>query len=196
MEDEEEQMVEESYQIYLLKKAEKEKAVKRKKFDTSPEERSCNIVGIIEGVLKNEYPDIHVEHLRDCGTRIFYFDCPITRKMVSLIQIPVRYKHYTDEFDDQLKLTIYYDTVIFNVTNQKFTLDEFYAMLHDNPDILRDYIAKCRKDNLSAVIFPQTEPISINDVVKKLSDEMIDQLDKETLAKMLKQLKEENYDIK
>ena len=36
MEDEEEQMVEESYQIYLLKKAEKEKA-KRKKFNTSPE---------------------------------------------------------------------------------------------------------------------------------------------------------------
>lgn len=68
MEDEVEQMVEESYQIYLLKKAEKEKA-KRKKFNTSPEERSRNIVDIIESVLKNEYPDIHVEHLRDYGTR-------------------------------------------------------------------------------------------------------------------------------
>lgn len=191
MEDEEEQMVEESYQIYLLKKAEKEKAAKRKKFDTSPEERSCNIVKIIEGVLKTEYPDIQVEHLRDCGTRIFYFDCPITKKMVSLIQIPVRYKHYTDEPGGNLKLTIYYDTVIFNVTNQKFTLDEFYAMLHDNPDILRDYIAKCRKDNLSAVIFTEIEPISINDIINKISDEMIDEMDKETLAKMVKQLKKE-----
>lgn len=195
MEDEEEQMVEESYQIYLLKKAEKEKE-KRKKFDTSPEERSCNIVEIIEGVLKNEYPDIHVEHLRDCGTRIFYFECPISSKMVSLIQIPVRYKHYTDEPGGPLKLTIYFDTVIFNVTNQKFTLDEFYKMLHDNPDVLTDYIAKCRKDNLSSVIFPQVDPISINDTIKKLSDEMIDEMDKETLAKMVKQLKKENYDIK
>ena len=195
MEDEEEQMVEESYQIYLLKKAEKEKE-KRKKFDTSPEERSCNMVEIIEGVLKNEYPDIHVEHLRDCGTRIFYFECPISSKMVSLIQIPVRYKHYTDEPGGPLKLTIYYDTVIFNVTNQKFTLDEFYKMLHDNPDILKDYIAKCRKDNLSSVIFPQVDPISMNDTIKKLSDEMIDEMDKETLAKMVKQLKKENYDIK
>lgn len=195
MEDEEEQMVEESYQIYLLKKAEKEKE-KRKKFDTSPEERSCNIVEIIEGVLKNEYPDIHVEHLRDCGTRIFYFECPISSKMVSLIQIPVRYKHYTDEPGGPLKLTIYFDTVIFNVTNQKFTLDEFYKMLHDNPDVLIDYIAKCRKDNLSSVILPQTEPFSINDTIKKLSDEMIDEMDKETLAKMVKQLKKENYDIK
>ena len=193
MEDEEEQMVEESYQIYLLKKAEKEK---RKKFDTSPEERSCNMVEIIEGVLKNEYPDIHVEHLRDCGTRIFYFECPISSKMVSLIQIPVRYKHYTDEPGGPLKLTIYYDTVIFNVTNQKFTLDEFYKMLHDNPDVLTDYIAKCRKDNLSSVIFPQVDPISMNDTIKKLSDEMIDEMDKETLAKMVKQLKKENYDIK
>lgn len=195
MEDEEEQMVEESYQIYLLKKAEKEKE-KRKKFGTSPEERSCNIVEIIEGVLKNEYPDIHVEHLRDCGTRIFYFECPISSKMVSLIQIPVRYKHYTDEPGGPLKLTIYYDTVIFNVTNQKFTLDEFYKMLHDNPDVLTDYIAKCRKDNLSSVIFPQVDPISMNDTIKKLSDEMIDEMDKETLAKMVKQLKKENYDIK
>lgn len=195
MEDEEEQMVEESYQIYLLKKAEKEKE-KRKKFDTSPEERSCNIVEIIEGVLKNEYPDIHVEHLRDCGTRIFYFECPISSKMVSLIQIPVRYKHYTDEPGGPLKLTIYFDTVIFNVTNQKFTLDEFYKMLHDNPDVLTDYIAKCRKDNLSSVIFPQVEPFSMNDTIKKLSDEMIDEMDKETLAKMVKQLKKENYDIK
>lgn len=195
MEDEEEQMVEESYQIYLLKKAEKEKE-KRKKFDTSPEERSCNIVEIIEGVLKNEYPDIHVEHLRDCGTRIFYFECPISSKMVSLIQIPVRYKHYTDEPGGPLKLTIYYDTVIFNVTNQKFTLDEFYKMLHDNPDVLTDYIAKCRKDNLSSVIFPQVDPFSMNDTIKKLSDEMIDEMDKETLAKMVKQLKKENYDIK
>jgi len=195
MEDEEEQMVEESYQIYLLKKAEKEKE-KRKKFDTSPEERSCNIVEIIEGVLKNEYPDIHVEHLRDCGTRIFYFECPISSKMVSLIQIPVRYKHYTDEPGGPLKLTIYYDTVIFNVTNQKFTLDEFYKMLHDNPDVLTDYIAKCRKDNLSSVIFPQVDPISMNDTIKKLSNEMIDEMDKETLAKMVKQLKKENYDIK
>ena len=195
MEDEEEQMVEESYQIYLVKKAEKEKE-KRKKFDTSPEERSCNIVEIIEGVLKNEYPDIHVEHLRDCGTRIFYFECPISSKMVSLIQIPVRYKHYTDEPGGPLKLTIYYDTVIFNVTNQKFTLDEFYKMLHDNPDVLTDYIAKCRKDNLSSVIFPQVDPISMNDTIKKLSDEMIDEMDKETLAKMVKQLKKENYDIK
>lgn len=190
MEDEEEQMVEESYQIYLLKKAEKEKA-KRKKLDTTPEERSRNIVEIIEGVLKNEYPDIHVEHLRDCGTRIFYFDCPITRKMVSLIQIPVRYKYYTDEPGGDLKLTIYFDTVIFNVTNQKFTLDEFYAMLHDNPDVLTDYIAKCRKDNLASVIFPQTEPISINDVINKISDEMIDEMDRETLAKMVKMLKKE-----
>lgn len=190
MEDEEEQMVEESYQIYLLKKAEKEKA-KRKKIDTSPEERSRNIVEIIEGVLQNEYPDIHVEHLRDCGTRIFYFDCPITRKMVGLIQIPVRYKHYTDEPGGSLKLEIYYDTVIFNVTNQKFTLDEFYKMLHDKPAVLTDYIAKCRKDNLASVIFPQVEPISITDVVKKLSDEMIDQMDKETLANMVKQLKKE-----
>lgn len=195
MEDEEEQMVEESYQIYLLKKAEKEKE-KRKKFDTSPEERSCNIVEIIEGVLKNEYPDIHVEHLRDCGTRIFYFECPISSKMVSLIQIPVRYKHYTDEPGGPLKLTIYFDTVIFNVTNQKFTLDEFYKMLHDNPAVLTDYIAKCRKDNLSSVIFPQVDPISMNDTIKKLSDEMIDEMDKETLAKMVKQLKKENYDIK
>ena len=193
MEDEEEQMVEETYKIYLLKKAEKEK---RKKFDTSPEERSCNIVEIIEGVLKNEYPDIHVEHLRDCGTRIFYFECPISSKMVSLIQIPVRYKHYTDEPGGPLKLTIYYDTVIFNVTNQKFTLDEFYKMLHDNPDVLTDYIAKCRKDNLSSVIFPQVDPFSMNDTIKKLSDEMIDEMDKETLAKMVKQLKKENYDIK
>ena len=193
MEDEEEQMVEESYQIYLLKKAEKKK---RKKFDTSPEERSCNIVEIIEGVLKTEYPDIHVEHLRDCGTRIFYFECPISSKMISLIQIPVRYKHYTDEPGGPLKLTIYYDTVIFNVTNQKFTLDEFYKMLHDNPDVLTDYITKCRKDNLSSVIFPQVDPISINDTIKKLSDEMIDEMDKETLAKMIKQLKKENYDIK
>jgi hypothetical protein len=195
MEDEEEQMVEESYQIYLLKKAEKEKE-KRKKFDTSPEERSCNMVEIIESVLKNEYPDIHVEHLRDCGTRIFYFECPISSKMVSLIQIPVRYKHYTDEPGGPLKLTIYFDTVIFNVTNQKFTLDEFYKMLHDNPDVLTDYIAKCRKDNLSSVIFPQVDPFSMNDTIKKLSDEMIDEMDKETLAKMVKQLKKENYDIK
>lgn len=195
MEDEEEQMVEESYQIYLLKKAEKEKA-KRKKFDTSPEERSRNIVNIIEGVLKNEYPDIKVEHLRDCGTRIFYFECPISSKMVSLIQIPVRYTHYIDESDGQEKLTICYDTVIFNVTNQKFTLDEFYKMLHDNPDVLTDYIAKYRKDNLSAVIFPQTKPVSMNDTIKKLSDEMIDEMDRETLAKMVKQLKKENYDFR
>lgn len=195
MEDEEEQMVEESYQIYLLKKAEKEKE-KRKKFDTSPQERSCNIVDIIEGVLKIEYPDIHVEYLRDCGTRIFYFECPISSKMVSLIQIPVRYKHYTDESDGRLKLTLYYDTVIFNVTNQKFTLDEFYKMLHDNPDVLKDYIAKCRKDNLSSVIFPQTKSISIGDTIKKLSDEMIDEMDKETLAKMIKQLKKEKHDIR
>ena len=174
---------------------EEEKA-KRKKFDTSPEERSCNIVNIIEGVLKNEYPDIHVEHLRDCGTRIFYFECPISSKMVSLIQIPVRYKHYTDEPGGPLKLTIYYDTVIFNVTNQKFTLDEFYKMLHDNPDVLKDYIAKCRKDNLSSVIFPQTKPVSMNDTIKKLSDEMIDEMDKETLVKIVKHLKKENYDIK
>ena len=84
-----------------------EEEAKRKKIDTSPEERSRNIVEIIEGVLQNEYPDIHVEHLRDCGTRIFYFDCPITRKMVGLIQIPVRYKHYTDEPGGSLKLEIY-----------------------------------------------------------------------------------------
>ena len=168
-----------------------EEEAKRKKIDTSPEERSRNIVEIIEGVLQNEYPDIHVEHLRDCGTRIFYFDCPITRKMVGLIQIPVRYKHYTDEPGGSLKLEIYYDTVIFNVTNQKFTLDEFYKMLHDKPAVLTDYIAKCRKDNLAAVIFPQTEPISINDIINKVSDEMIDEMDRETLAKMVKLMKKE-----
>ena len=191
MEDEEEQMVEESYQIYLMKKAEKEKEKRKKFVGTSPEERSCNMVEIIEGVLKTEYPDIHIEHLRDCGTRIFYFECPISSKMVSLIQIPVKYKHYTDEPGGPLKLTIYFDTVIFNVTNQKFTLDEFYAMLHDNPDVLTDYIAKCRKDNLASVIFPQVEPISINDIIGKLSDEMIDEMDRETLAKMVKVMKKE-----
>ena len=195
MEDEEEQMVEESYQIYLLKKAEKEKA-KRKKFNTSPEERSRNIVDIIESVLKTEYPDIQVQYLRDCGTRIFYFESPISSKMVSLIQIPVRYTHYIDESDGQEKLTICYDTVIFNVTNQKFTLDEFYKMLHDNPDVLRDYIAKCRKDNLSAVIFPQTKPVSMNDTIKKLSDEMIDEMDRETLVKIVKHLKKEKHDFR
>ena len=69
-------------------------------------------------------------------------------------------------------------------------------MLHDNPAVLTDYITKCRKDNLAAVIFPQTEPISITDVVKKLSDEMIDQMDRETLIKMVKQLKEEKHDFR
>lgn len=113
---------------------------------------------------------------------------------LAYIQIPVRYKYYTDEPGGHLKLTIYYDTVSFNVTNQKFTLDEFYAMLHDNPDVLKDYVVKCRKDNLSSVIFPQIEPFSMNDTIKKLSDEMIDEMDKETLAKMVKQLKKENYD--
>lgn len=196
MEDEEEQMVEESYQIYLMKKAVKEKEKIKKFVGTSPEERSCNMVEIIEGVLKTEYPDIHIEHLRDCGTRIFYFECPISSKMVSLIQIPVRYKHYTDEPGGPLKLTIYFDTVIFNVTNQKFTLDEFYAMLHDNPDVLTDYIAKCRKDNLASVIFPQVEPVSINDIIGKITDEMIDEMDRETLAKMVKEMKKEKYDIK
>ena len=65
-----------------------------------------------------------------------------------------------------------------------------------NQDKTGKFIAKCRKDNLSSVIFPQVDPISMNDTIKKLSDEMIDEMDKETLAKMVKQLKKENYDIK
>lgn len=59
-------------------------------------------------------------------------------------------------------------------------------MLHNNPDILKDYIAKCRKDNLSSIIFQQTEPISINDSIKKLVDEMNDEIDREILTKMIK----------
>lgn len=113
-------------------------------------EISVNRVRIIEGVLKTEYPDIIIEHLRDCGTTIFYLEHPENYKLISLIQIPVRIETYTDEITGNEKTTIYYDNVIFTVTKQEFPLDEFFKMLHDNPKVLTDYIEECRKDNLSS----------------------------------------------
>ena len=51
----------------------------------------------IEKWLKSEYADIHVDHLRDCGTKCFWFTDPTSEyRCVGLIQIPVSVETYYD----------------------------------------------------------------------------------------------------
>jgi hypothetical protein len=185
MEDEEEQMVEESYQIYLLKKAEKEKS------EINDAKKTRQKVNDIEEWLKTEYPDIIVDYLRDCGTRVFYFkDQTDKYRLVSLIQIPVRTKTYSTDGKDFDKLICYYDKVIFNVTGKEFTLDEFAIAIRTAPNIVKEYIDYCRKNNLAGILKHEGgKPLSMEDIVTDLAKKLVEEFDRETMLKIAEKFK-------
>ena len=148
-------------------------------------------VNDIEEWLKTEYPDIIVEYLRDCGTRLFYFKDPTNKfKLVSLIQIPVRTKTYSTDGKDFDKLMCYYDKVIFNVTGKEFTLDEFAIAIRTAPNIVKKYIDYCRKNNLAGILKHEGgKPLSMEDIVTDLTKKLTEEFDRETMLKITEKLK-------
>lgn len=67
---------------------------------TNEAKHSRVIVNEIEEWFKTEYPDIHVEHLRDCGTRLFFFKDPEHDSEEELID------GLTKELSDEIKRNI------------------------------------------------------------------------------------------
>lgn len=150
--------------------------------------RSRAIVNDIEEWFKAEYPDIHVEHLRDCGTRLFYFKDPEHDfRMISLIEIPVITESYTDE-SGVMKLTCYYDKVIFNAVKQEFNLDAFAIIRRNHPDIIKNYIEYCKNNNLAGIIKPQHKPVSEEELVNGLKNELSDEIDHEIIHNIIRKI--------
>lgn len=154
--------------------------------------RSREIVNEIEEWFKAEYPDIVVEHLRDCGTRLFFFKDPEHDfRMISLIQIPVITESYTDE-SGVMKLTCYYDKVIFNAVNQEFSLEAFAIIRRNHPDIIKNYIEQCKNNNLAGIIKPQYKPVSEEELVDGLKKELSDEIDRDIIRKIFAERKKKD----
>lgn len=153
---------------------------------------SREIVNEIEEWLKAEYPDIVVEHLRDCGTRLFFFKDPEHDfRMISLIEIPVITESYTDEFG-VMKLTCYYDKVIFNAVNQEFSLEAFAIIRRNHPDIIKNYIEQCKNNNLAGIIKPQHKPVSEEELVDGLKNELSNEIDHDIIRKIFNERKKKD----
>ena len=147
----------------------------------------------IEEWLKTEYSDIHVDHLRDCGTKIFWFTDPAYEyRCVGLIQIPVSTTTYHDEETGRDKCYLSFNKVIFNVTDQEYPMDIFYKIFQSNKQFIRDYIENCRKENKCAVIKLQHKPYSFDDAIKDLQKEMQDEMDRELVSTILAGMSRKN----
>lgn len=147
----------------------------------------------IEEWLKAEYSDIHVDHLRDCGTKIFWFTDPASEyRCVGLIQIPVTTTTYHDEETGRTKCYLSFNKVIFNVTDQEYPMDIFYKIFQSNKQFIKDYIENCRKENKCAVIKPQHKPYSFDDAIKDLQKEMQDEMDRELLSTIMAGMSRKN----
>lgn len=150
--------------------------------------RSRIIVNEIEEWLKAEYPDIVVEHLRDCGTRLFFFKDPEHEfRMISLIEIPVITESYTDE-SGVMKLTCYYDKVIFNAVKQEFNLDAFAIIRRNHPDIIKNYIEYCKNNNLAGIIEPRHKPISEEELIDGLKNELSNEIGHEIVCDIIRKI--------
>lgn len=150
--------------------------------------RSRIIVNEIEEWIKAEYPDIVVEHLRDCGTRLFYFKDPEHDfRMISLIEIPIITESYTNESGVR-ELTCYYDKVIFNAVKQEFNLDAFAIIRRNHPDIIKNYIEHCKNNSLAGIIKPQYKPVSEEELVNGLKNELSDEIDHEIIHNIIRKI--------
>jgi hypothetical protein len=156
-------------------------------------EISRNRANEIEKWIKEEYPNIHVEHLRDCGTKLFYFKDPTSEyRCIGMIQIPISV--IDDGVDPQtghIHCTFAYKKVIFNAIDVEYDMEIFWKIFEHNKQIIKDYIEKSLKEQLVGIIKPQHPPYSINDAVNDLTKETQDEIDKEILAEIVKQLKKE-----
>ena len=154
---------------------------------------SCDRANEIEKWLKEEYPDIQVEHLRDCGTKLFYFKDPTSEyRCIGMIQIPISV--IDDGVDPQTgytHCTFAYKKVIFNAINVEYDMEIFWKIFEHNKQIIKDYIEKSLKEQLVGIIKPQHPAYTMDDAINDLTKELCDEIDKETLAKIVKQLKKE-----
>jgi hypothetical protein len=104
----------------------------------------------IEDWLKSEFPDIHVEHLRDCGTKMFWFKHPTKSwRQVGLMQIPITTETYYDIETDTNKVTMSFNKVILNAMEEEYPMDVFYKIFTYNKQFIRDYFDTCRKLDLA-----------------------------------------------
>lgn len=118
-------------------------------------EISRNRANEIEKWLKEEYPNIHVEHLRDCGTKLFYFKDPTSEyRCIGMIQIPISVIH--DRIDPQTGNTTHcifaYKKVIFNAIDAEYDMEIFWKIFEYNKQIIKDYLETCVKEQLDGII--------------------------------------------
>ena len=148
---------------------------------------SVNRANEIEEWLKSEYTDIHVDHLRDCGTKCFWFTDPTSEyRCVGLIQIPITTDTYYDAEANCQKVTLSFQKVIFNVTDEEYPMDVFYKIFQSNKQFIKDYIANCRAENKCGILKPQGKVYNYEDTIKDLRKELTDEIDREIFAKLLK----------
>ena len=156
-------------------------------------EISRNRANEIEKWLKEEYPNIHVEHLRDCGTKLFYFKDPTSEyRCIGMIQIPISV--IDEEVNPQnghIHCTFAYKKVIFNAIDVEYDMEIFWKIFEHNKQIIKDYIEKSLKEQLVGIIKPQHPAYTMDDAINDLTKEMQDEIDKEILAEIAKQLKKE-----
>ncbi len=104
----------------------------------------------IEDWIKSEFPDIHVEHLRDCGTKMFWFKHPTKSwRQVGLMQIPITTESYYDADTDTNKCRMSFNKVILNAMEEEYPMDVFYKIFTYNKQFIRDYFDICRKQDLA-----------------------------------------------
>ena len=104
----------------------------------------------IEEWLKSEFPDIQVEHLRDCGTKMFWFNHPVKRwRQVGLMQIPITTEAYYDPDTNTNKCRMSFNKVILNAMEEEYPMDVFYKIFLHDKQFIRDYFDICRKQDLA-----------------------------------------------
>lgn len=104
----------------------------------------------IEDWIKSEFPDIQVEHLRDCGTKMFWFKHPTKRwRQVGLMQIPITTETYYDPAIDTNKFMMSFNKVILNAMEEEYPMDVFYKIFTYNKQFIRDYFDTCRRLDLA-----------------------------------------------
>ena len=154
-------------------------------------EISRNRANEIEKWLKEEYPNIHVEHLRDCGTKLFYFKDPTSEyRCIGMIQIPISVIHEeVNQQNGHIRCTFAYKKVIFNAIDVEYDMEIFWKIFEHNKQIIKDYIEKSLKEQLAGIIKPQHPAYTFNDAINDLTKEMQDEIDKEIILDIIKKLK-------
>lgn len=154
---------------------------------------SCDRANEIENWIKEEYPDIQVVHLRDCGTKLFYFKDPTSEyRCIGMIQIPINVIH--DGVNPQtgyMHCTFAYEKVIFNAIDEEYDMEDFYEMFKRDKKFIKNYLEKSVKENLAGIIKSQQPVYSLDDAINDMVKELHEEVDRETIKKII-----EEYAIK